>query len=502
VSQHAHLPRAARIVFGLTALVAVAVVVLGSVRVPGPGSWAWWLIVPAVPVLYRFPVEVTRGSRGIEIGFESVVVIFLAFAAPDYALVLWTASWLLAQVQLPHDLAVQRTSPWISVYNTAMTTLSGAAAVLVVTRLVPHALDPGPSALLAVVAGAGAYFVVDYVLSALAIPLLGRGSFREAWLYDDLTVALASFGGVAAVGYLGAVAFRADPWTVVFLAVPVATFVYASRGFTQASVERVRVTALLNVASRLHHATTYDEVVEIVLDEGRAALLTEALHVTTSEPDGTTISAPVTDRSTTSWLVPATRRSQAPYDAENQTTLDLLASMASDTLSRLALHGELEQLAAHDPLTGLANRASLQHALAAALADHGHETTAVLFCDLDAFKDVNDDHGHDAGDQLLVLVAERMRACVRDSDVVARMGGDEFVVLLPQTSREVAATVADRLSAAIQAPSVLDTGTTVIGVSIGVAVSAAGTSAEDLLRKSDAAMYDAKSSGKNRVCFA
>jgi diguanylate cyclase (GGDEF)-like protein len=501
VPERARVPLAARIFFLATAVAAVVLVASAVDEVPGWDAWPWWLVALTVPVLYRFPVVITRGSRSIEIGFESFVVIFLAFAAPQYSLVLWAAGWLLAQVRLPWDRGNLRMSPWIWLYNTAMTTLGGAAVVLVVTRLVPHALEPGPWPLLAVGLAAGAYFAVDYILSALALPLLGRGGLRDGWTYDDLGVALSSSAGIAALGYLGSVALDQDAWAVPLVAVPVATFVFASRGFSRASMERGRVAALLAVASRLHHATTDREVEEIVLAEGPAALLAERLSLVDAVP-GSTIHAPVDNGSNRRWLTPATRRSQTPYSQEDKRTLALLASMASDALGRLSLLDELEQLARLDPLTGLANRATLQSALALALAQRGDDATGILFCDLDGFKEINDQHGHDAGDQLLRLVADRMTTCVRDGDLVARIGGDEFVVLLPRTSHDAALDVAQRISAAIAAPTWLDARHTTIGVSIGAAVSTRSSSAESLLRRADGAMYLAKTSGPNQVRMA
>lgn len=500
MAAHAHVPVAARITFLATAAAAAATVALTAVDVPSGHEALWWLAILAVPLLYRFPVVVTRGQGGIELGFESFVVIWFSFAAPDLAMVLWAAGWLLAQVPLPWDRSRRRRSGWVWLGNTAMTTLSGAAAILVITRLVPHGLDPGPSAVAAVLAGAAAFFLVDYVLTAVSLPLLGRASLREAWQYDGILVVLACHGGVAVLGYLGALASTSDPWAFPLIAVPVAMFIYASRGFSRASVERGRVAALLAVAARLHHATSDEDVCAILLADGPAAVFTEALALTDERPRDT-VSAPVVAHGRQRWLWPQPRRNQLPYSDEDQRTLRLLGSMASDTVRRLALLDELERLAARDPLTGLANRATLQRALTDALASPAAGSTAVLFCDLDRFKSVNDEHGHDAGDQLLRAVSERMAASVRPGDSVARIGGDEFVVLLPGTTGGVALQMADTIRAAVRLSEV-NTASQSVGVSIGVAVSSGDVSGDELLSRADAAMYAAKSAGSNQIRIA
>lgn len=498
----------AKAAFLATALVAVLAVAVLHVTIPGPSQWPWWLVALAVPVLYRFPMTISQGARTIEVGFESVVVIFLSFAAPDLALALWAGGWLLAQVPLPWGRSLQRTSPWISLVNVAMTALSGVAAILVITRGVPGALDGGWPALLAVLLAAGAYVSVDYVLSAVALTLLGRGTMSEAWSYDGLSLALLSAAAVGVLGYLGAVAAAADPWTAPLIGVPVVTFVMAARGFTQASIERGRVQALLAVASGLHQATSPADVEQVVTEEGPAALAADALHLAdrpTAAGIHERLEVPGGDR----WLVAPVRRNHMPYQEEDRRALAVLAELAGSTLSRLALLVEMEALAARDPLTGLSNRATLGRALASALGEEragserrrpaGAGSTALLFCDLDGFKGVNDDHGHETGDLLLQRVADCLRACVRDGDLVARMGGDEFVALLPGATIEDAMAVADRISGAISQLSLPSPEGVGVGMSIGVAVTGPSSTAEDLLREADAAMYRAKAGGRNRV---
>lgn len=151
-----------------------------------------------------------------------------------------------------------------------------------------------------------------------------------------------------------------------------------------------------------------------------------------------------------------------------------------------------------DPLTGLANRACFYQLLDERLgASDGNVAAAVLFLDLDGFKSVNDERGHAAGDQLLADVATRIANSVREHDVVARHGGDEFVVLLEKLENQsVAHAVAARVVEAVTAPFMQGDGIVQLGVSIGVAFFPDhGSSSSELLQKADAAMYRAKSQG-------
>ena len=161
----------------------------------------------------------------------------------------------------------------------------------------------------------------------------------------------------------------------------------------------------------------------------------------------------------------------------------------------------IRQLSLHDVLTGLANRRFLQenekHLIAA--AKRSRSQMAVLAVDLDDFKAVNDRYGHAAGDEVIVTSAERMKQLLRESDVIARFGGDEFVIVLGQiddaeAAREVAGRVVDSLSQPIPLAA---GGTAHIGASVGIAMCCAGNETlNDLLKRADAALYAAKRDGK------
>jgi diguanylate cyclase (GGDEF)-like protein len=173
--------------------------------------------------------------------------------------------------------------------------------------------------------------------------------------------------------------------------------------------------------------------------------------------------------------------------------------LARDIERRAVLEEQLSYQAFHDPLTGLANRRRFIAAVTAALeADRG---TAALFLDLDDFKIVNDEMGHDAGDALLSAIGHRLLAAVRPADLACRLGGDEFAILLPETDRiEDAEAIAERLLEAIAASVEIEGVALRVSASVGVAICHAGEtmSVDDLLRRSDVAMYHAKARGKHR----
>jgi diguanylate cyclase (GGDEF)-like protein/PAS domain S-box-containing protein len=174
-----------------------------------------------------------------------------------------------------------------------------------------------------------------------------------------------------------------------------------------------------------------------------------------------------------------------------------------DISERKVLEDRLWFQARHDELTGLPNRVQLHDLLRDALLEsrHGGLAVAALFCDLDRFKVVNDSLGHDVGDGLLVLAADRLRDAVRSGDVVARLGGDEFVVLCPGVGHpDEAFEVATRIIERFQAPFRVGGHDVVTTASIGLAVTGprCGTAAE-LLRDADLAMYRAKQAGRGGV---
>jgi diguanylate cyclase (GGDEF)-like protein len=197
-------------------------------------------------------------------------------------------------------------------------------------------------------------------------------------------------------------------------------------------------------------------------------------------------------------------------DFDSHGNLKQIVVSFDDISARKNAEEEVHHMAFFDLLTGLPNRRLLMDRLQAALATSARNRLygAVLFIDLDRFKAINDVGGHDAGDQLLVAVAERLRSCVRDEDTVARLGGDEFVVLLPEIGAEMKASsqkgalVAEKIRRALNAPFDLDGHVYHTSPSIGISMfHGVDEAPELLLRQADMAMYKAKDAGRNTMRF-
>jgi diguanylate cyclase (GGDEF)-like protein len=187
---------------------------------------------------------------------------------------------------------------------------------------------------------------------------------------------------------------------------------------------------------------------------------------------------------------------QEGFDETTRTGLHRCRDLVILSLDRDASARQLSHQASHDALTGLANRSLLLSRLTECLASRraGEQTVALLFCDLDRFKMVNDSIGHAGGDQLLIEAARRLSAIVRDTDTVARLGGDEFVVLCPSVpDRDHAIALAERIRTELSAPYSVDAKEAFVGASIGIAFADESTvSGAELMREADVAMYRAK----------
>jgi diguanylate cyclase (GGDEF)-like protein len=209
--------------------------------------------------------------------------------------------------------------------------------------------------------------------------------------------------------------------------------------------------------------------------------------------------SPITDHDTQIGTVACYFANRRTFDEQAEPLIRALSQQAAQVFTRLHLEERLRRSAMLDETTGLPNRRLFEQQF------HGvARTAAIMFLDLDGFKQVNDELGHAAGDALLGRVAQRLKGIFRETDSVARYGGDEFVATIEATSAADAMAIAERARAAIAEPFPELSAHHRITASIGVAFDAAvagATSVEQLIRLADRAMYVAKSKGGNRAEF-
>ncbi len=196
----------------------------------------------------------------------------------------------------------------------------------------------------------------------------------------------------------------------------------------------------------------------------------------------------------------------AIYDQDGR--VERYMAVFLDITEHKEIEARLKHMANHDSLTGLPNRLLLADRLTQALthARRGRHAVALLFIDLDGFKPINDELGHDAGDWVLKEIADRLTHCVRASDTVSRMGGDEFVILLDEiqggAGRKAATAVAEKVLEAVPQPVRVEGQTVRVGASIGIALYPEhGRTPDALITAADTAMYKAKEAGRMQYCF-
>jgi diguanylate cyclase (GGDEF)-like protein len=258
-----------------------------------------------------------------------------------------------------------------------------------------------------------------------------------------------------------------------------------------------------------------DAVVREVMSSGQAAMI-QSSRSRKTEPLEATLAVPLKAGERTIGVLRATsRKAMTPFTDSDRHLLSMLAGYGAIAIENVRLYEEAQQelaerkraeeiirrLAYYDELTGLPNRVLFKDRLKLELAHarRNQQKLAVMLLDLDHFKEVNDNLGHPAGDQLLQAVGDRLTGLLRESDTIARMGGDEFLLILPEiTQVEAAATVAHRILGAIRKPIMVDDHELRITASIGIAMYPDDSEDVDaLVKNADIAMYRAKEAGRD-----
>jgi diguanylate cyclase (GGDEF)-like protein len=517
----------------------------------------WWLLAIIFCLAESFPVHLDFRSETHSLSLSEVgIVLGLFFATPTSLVAALVVGAFVALV------AVRRQRPLKVAFNLAEFALSAGIAVVVFRALTELGDPRGPVGWVAAVAGAAAFGLVSVVLVAATITLAAGGA---PWRELPTTVGLGLVGSLASasLALAAAVMLEADTRSVWLLVVPAACWALAFRAYGQQRKRHEHVQFLYQTMRATQGAPELQTAVRELLVAARAMVSAEyaaillldpssdqALHSVVSPtkellmeplsptPAAAQMIAAVSGRESTLVLsrgrsrhvvdaylleleledaiVMSLRREQtvfgvlvvgnrlgdvSTFNAEDRTLLETFAGHASVLLENDRVKEQLRYQAFHDALTGLPNRALFVDRARGSLVERGNRTI-VLFLDLDDFKSVNDTLGHIAGDELLVAVAERVRACLRPGDTAARLGGDEFGVLLEGAFDGDAEEVAGRLVDAMRAPFSLHGRDVHVHASIGIASGANGAeSADELLTQADVAMYSAKAAGKRQYAF-
>jgi diguanylate cyclase (GGDEF)-like protein len=542
-------------------MAAAGVLMLLALDGPTPRSRVdlpWWTLAIAFAAVERTIVHVhfRRSSHALTLG-EMPLVVALAFDAPGKVALAWTLALLVVLLPtrpVPVRLAYNLANMWLvtAIVATAMTVLPtegpalwAAAAIGVLIASVVTALALSLAMTLAgermglgrirtmmamgvLVSATNASLALAAVAVLDADPWAGlllvapvaaiylayraytqqrRQHLELEFLYDasrTLSRAGDSAAGLAGILTMSLETFRAEIAEVCMLPAEPGE---AGTRITVGPDLRVEVLEAVPpaLAAALRELVKGDRGTQVLTDDDLAGALGARLAGMGLRE---TMIAPLPGESgVLGTMMVANRRGVTGFGPKDRRLLETLAGHTGATLSQdrlerrvVELHEKKEELyhqAFHDPLTGLANRLLFADRVGHALARRGGNVV-VIYVDLDDFKPVNDTYGHEAGDDLLRAVGERLRDSLRPADTPARLGGDEFAVLLTDVAARDVPTIADRILRNFGAPVDLGGGaTTGISASMGIAMADTGSmSADELLRKADAAMYVAKRGGK------
>ena len=478
---------------------AALVIALGVTALVTSGGGLHPLALVAIALLVlmgRYPLVLTNRAGDAVIGFEPSVLVFLACSTslPE-ALTVWSLGMVIEHL-------IERRPLRVRVFNISLTVTAG-ALLLAISSLVGHGPEPRLVELAVVLAACVAYFVYDLLLTGTWLSLDAQQPLRSALQWRTVPLGLVCFVAVDSIGFLGSVLKRTAPsWTLGLLLVPIVTILLAVDAVSRARLSQKRLSALFEAAAQAPGWGEDAELERILVEQATTVLrhTTAELRTAPAGPDELGCPVVIGGREVRQLVVRRAAHAQ-PFDDDDRRALEALTSIAAASLDRHRLSEQMTYLAEHDSLTGLANRRVFGDRLDEALASSpGPASVAVLFCDLDGFKAVNDRLGHHAGDALLGAVAGRLRECLDADDLIARLGGDEFAVLLTGVDAPVRVLrTADAIQACFTDPFALDDGLASVGVSIGVAHGSQGDSGTDVLRGADTAMYRAKALGKGRT---
>ena len=449
----------------------------------------------ALAAVNIFPIEFGWKGERENVSVDEAFCVVLLMLSPPAAVALGM------MFCTPVFFVYRRLAPVKAAFNIGMFSLATALALVVSSAVAGHPpLGSSPRAMAGAAAGAASFYVTTTVGVRAVVALSARMSFLRlfARMRSLEAVILAT---AISLGLLCGLAGSAQPWGLPLVLPPLAVLGFVLHQHGRAVRDRVELDRLLETAVTANQAVGAEGVHQVLTDAAAALLHTQDAWLQLDPPTGGALGAPVVTDDRTLWLVTTPRPDSQRSTAEHQRVLEAIAAIGAGALGSAALLDKVTHQAFHDSLTGLPNRLLFEDRAIQALRARGKRTVALLYLDLDRFKRVNDNLGHHAGDALLRRVAERLQGSLRPCDSAGRVGGDEFVVLLPELTDEAEAmTIATRVHRALRESFHIDGSEITVTTSLGVAVTPSdGTDYESLLRSADRAMYAAKDAGRDGV---
>ncbi len=519
-----NLPTSAKVfVIGLALVAAVlGAFLLAQASVPHGERLLLALILTALMAVTNWRIVFISTDNGLSLGFTAAFAALLLFDA-GIAVAIAFAGTLVANLLNRHSFSYTL----FDLADVALAT-GGGGLVLSFSEGSGASHFESPAHLLSACATALTMYLIN-TLDWTAVFALrdGRSWFstvREQIVADTIVFFLES-----TLGFFVAMLVRSSAWELILLAIP--GYVAYSVVEQQVRVKRrdreslMRTEARLAEAQRIAHVGSWewvensedmmwsDEIYRILGYEPQGCLATPQEHLMRVHPeDRERVRKTLEQASATGESFELEYRVVRPSGEErfvylkgeverNDENVRIFGTLL-DITERKILEQRLEYQAYHDVLTGLPNRALFTDRLEIALSRarrHGRKV-AVMFLDLDGFKQVNDELGHESGDDLLREIAGRLSTCLRAHDTVARLGGDEFVMLLDEADEILASSIAGRVIQTVQMPHLISGRRVQVNASIGIALGE-GEEADRLLRRADIAMYEAKRGGRGRYRF-
>jgi diguanylate cyclase (GGDEF)-like protein len=442
--------------------------------------------IATVGVNYIYVFVVRKGAvrEAIDIS-EAPIVALSLILPPGEALIAFVLGSFVGDLR--RDSATVK-----KVFNLSVRTVAAALLLSVVRSAAGHPAL-APTSVGAAVLGALGYSALSAFVVAVLIASIGGPSVGAA-LRTGLGMRAVVWASAVAIGLTSARLALHAPLALAGIFGGLLIVGMTARACSEAEQDRDRLERVLTASAEIQSAADEEEQESALLAAAEELLPWREVSLRELPPqDGEAGGRLTVGTGNDLWLVARPQPGSDPLIEADERVIDALSSAGGAAIERAQIRDELLRQSRLDPLTGLANRRRLDEELSRILDGTSGQGVAVLLIDLDMLKRVNDKLGHDMGDAVLQTVGSRLLAAVRNTDLVARVGGDEFVVVLQDVSEGIALRVASVIQSKLDEPADLNGWRLPTPASIGVAIGGVdGGTSDELIRMADDRMYEAK----------